>query len=242
MKWLRLISLCILLAAACRPAQIAKMDAAHIGVKSDTGIDSGMYYMLQEYKVLLDEKMNRIISYAPEDLVRDQPSSNLGNMMADIIYNFYLQKGDTIDMAIMNQGGIRVPSIAKGPLSVRDAYQLMPFDNEIVQLKIPGTTLQTLLQHACNQKGWPVSHTEIEVDSSMQIQRIYINGQLLDLNKTYTIATNDYIANGGDKCSFLTEYPMNKSGKLLRDAIIESWSAEKEGITIDNHERTRYGK
>ncbi len=218
------------------------MDAVHVGVYSNAGIDSGMYYMLQEYKVSLDAKMNQIIAYTPEDLIRDQPSSNLGNMMADIIYNYYLQQGDTIDMAIMNQGGIRVPSIAKGPLSVRDAYQLMPFDNEIVQLKIPGTVLQTLLQHACNQQGWPVSHTEIEVSASMEIQRIYINSQPLDPNKIYTIATNDYIANGGDKCSFLTEYPMEKSGKLLRDAIIESWSGQKQGITIDNHKRIRYGQ
>lgn len=241
MKWHRYINLLlILLLYSCKPVKTAQKEAQHITVNTHAGIDSSLYYHLQEYKVILDEKMNQIISYTPEDLIKAQPSSNLGNMMADIIYNFYLGRNDTVDMAIMNQGGIRVPVIYKGDLSMRDAYQLMPFDNEIVQIEISGTVLLTFLDHICKMGGWPVSHVQITMNAAQEITSVHINGKEVDPGKTYRIATNDYIANGGDQCHFLTGLPQNKSGVLLRDAIIDTWSRQSKGILTDNSKRIRY--
>lgn len=241
MKWLRYTSILFyLFISSCKPIKVTQTDAQPIVVSSQSGIDSSLYYMLKDYKVVLDEKMNQIISYTGEDLIRAQPSSNLGNMMADVIYNFYLGKNDTVDMAIMNQGGIRVPVIYKGNLTMRDAYQLMPFDNEIVQIEISGSVLMTFLKHACKMGGWPVSHTEIVMNASQEIVSARINGEEIDPEKIYRVATNDYIANGGDQCHFLIGLPQKKSGMLLRDVIINFWNSQPDGIQTDNSKRIRY--
>lgn len=241
MKWLKCISVLILVSfTACKSPQLSQVEATYLEVNAHSGIDSNLYYFLQSYKSELDTQMNQIISSTPEDLTRAQPSSNLGNMMTDIIYDYYLEQNQAVDFVVLNFGGIRVPSIAKGNLSIRDAYQLMPFDNEIVQMKISGHKVLQFVEHIIQLGGWPVSNMDIVIDSNKNIQQIVIQNKLLQLDQEYTVATNDYIANGGDKCDFLIEEKKIPSGKLLRDAIIESWSKQKQGIQVDNTKRIRY--
>ena len=241
MKFLKFISLiCVVIFTACHPLQLTQVDVRHIDINHHSGIDSNLYYLVEKYKVQLDDKMNIVLSNTPVDLLKAQPSSNLGNMMADILYNYYSQKDSVIDFAITNQGGIRVGSLSKGPLTTKDAFELMPFDNEIVQIKISGKTVLQLFQHTCNKGGWPLSHAEIILDSTRNIQKISINGKDLQEDKIYTVATNDYIANGGDQCSFLIDAPIVKSGKLFRDAIIDTWSNQKDTIHVNQEMRIRY--
>ncbi len=241
MKFLKFISLLsILIFTACRPLQLAQVDTKHIDITSQSGIDSNLYYLVEKYKIQLDDQMNVVLCDTPVDLIKAQPSSNLGNMMADILYNYYNKKDSVVDFAITNLGGIRVGSFAKGPLTIGDAYQLMPFDNEIVQIKISGKIVQQLFQHVCNLGGWPISHVHIVMDSARVIQQVKIDGKDLQENKIYTVAMNDYIANGGDQCSFLIGEPIVKSGKLFRDAIIESWKNHNGSIQVNQEMRIRY--
>lgn len=240
MKCLKFIScIVIVILTACHPLQIAQVEVKHVDISSKSGIDSSLYFLVNQYKAQLDDQMNVVLSSAPEDMSLNKPSSNLGNMMADIIYNFYLQE-DSIDFAITNFGGIRAGSFTKGPLTVRDAYQLMPFENEIVYIQISGKTVVQLLQHVCTLGGWPISNASVVMDSAEIIQKITINDKAIIEDKIYKVATNDYIANGGDKCSFLIGAPIKKSGKLFRDAIIDTWKSQREGIKVENEMRIRY--
>jgi 2',3'-cyclic-nucleotide 2'-phosphodiesterase (5'-nucleotidase family) len=241
MKFLKFISfISVVIFTACHPLQLAQVDVKHIDITSQSGIDSNLFYLVEKYKVQLDDKMNVVLTNTPVDLIKAQPSSNLGNMMADILYNYYYQKDSVVDFAITNQGGIRVSSFAQGPLTVGDAYQLMPFDNEIVYIKISGKIVLQLLEHVASLGGWPISHAEIVMDSSRTIQKIIIDGKNLEEDEIYLVATTDYIANGGDQCSFLIGTPLFKSGKLFRDAIIDTWRSQKEGIQVNQEMRMRY--
>lgn len=242
MKWLKHTSifLLLILISSCKPLRVGQLSDQLIHVHGQDGIDSSMYRQLLPYKEDLDKKMDRIISYAGEDLIKQLPSSNIGNMMADVIYDYYKNKGEQVDFALTNQGGIRVSSIAKGNLTVGNAFELMPFDNYIVMLNLPGVVVDSLLRHICNLGGWPVSHVDITMDKNNVPTHILIDGKPLDKNKIYKVATHNYIASGGDDCSFLTRFPMFKSNKFLRDAIIESWESHKQGIVIDDYKRIRY--
>lgn len=241
MKWLNYISLFLLLfISSCRGPQISQVEGSYIEVKADNGIDSTLYFFLQDYKIELDAQMNQVISSTPEDLIRQQPSSNLGNMMTDIIYEYYSDKIEKIDFVVINQGGIRVPSISKGVITMRDAYQLMPFDNEIVKISISGKTVLQFVEHFIKLGGWPISQMKVTLDKDGNIKEVFIKDSPLDLNRDYVVATNDYVANGGDYCSFLTDIPQDKSGKLFREAIIEYWKKHSEGIQVDNEKRISY--
>ncbi|HUH74746.1 MAG TPA: 5'-nucleotidase [Chitinophagales bacterium] len=241
MKFLKFISLLsVLLLTACHPLQVAQVDITQVDISNQSGIDSNLYYMVEKYKIQLDDQMNIFLTHTPVDMVKAQPCSNLGNMMADILYNYYNKNEKVVDFAISNHGGIRVSSFTKGPLTMGDAYQLMPFDNEIVYIKISGEKVRQLLQHVCNLGGWPISHAEVVMDSSRTIQKISIDGNELIEDKIYTVAMNDYVANGGDQCSFLIGSPTVESGKLFRDAIIETWTHQKDELQVNPEMRLRY--
>lgn len=241
MKFLKFISfLSLVIFTACHPLQVSQINVKQVDISSLSGIDSNLYYMVQKYKVQLDDQMNVVLTNTPVDIIKAQPCSNLGNMMADILYNYYNHTDSVVDFAISNHGGIRVSSLTKGPLTMGDAYQLMPFDNEIVYIKISGKTVRQLLQHVCNLGGWPISHAEVIMDSTRTIQKIRIDGNELLDDKIYTVATNDYVANGGDQCAFLIGSPIEKSGKLFRDAIIEIWKSQKDELQVNQEMRIRY--
>jgi 2',3'-cyclic-nucleotide 2'-phosphodiesterase (5'-nucleotidase family) len=53
------------------------------------------------------------------------------------------------------------------------------------------------------------------------VQTILIQGVALDDEKEYTIATSDYIANGGDDCDFLKSIAPQNNNVLLRDMLID---------------------
>ncbi|MCO5231697.1 MAG: 5'-nucleotidase C-terminal domain-containing protein [Chitinophagales bacterium] len=242
MRWLRFISLllCVELFYACSSVKITQSDAQHIVIHQESGVDSTLNAFVLSYKVKLDDKMNDTLAILKEDLFKKLPCANLNNMMADIVYDYYAEQNSPIDMAITNYGGIRVPAISKGILMVKDAYELMPFDNELVLMDIPGSVLEQFLQHTCTLGGWPVSHAQIVMDSSNHIIDVLVNGQTIQKNKLYKVGTINYIADGGDQCSFLIDMKVEKSGRLFRKQIITYWSKFKEAIPVDNSKRVRY--
>lgn len=242
MRWRSCISILLTLTVlSCRPLRVTQLDAYPKSVDGRIGdIDSSVYRFIGNYKTILDEQMDVVISSSPVDLIKKQPSCNLGNMLADIIFSYALEHQLHPDFALMNQGGIRVVSINKGDLTVRDAYQIMPFDNQIVVLELPGQTVSQLIKHTISAGGWPIANATVIVDTLTREINITIAGEALDSNKTYRVATNDYIANGGDQCNFLPGNPLYNTEYLLRDAIIDSWRRNSKGLSIDETQRIRY--
>lgn len=161
-----------------------------------------------------------------QTMTKEQPESLLGNMMADITFKTAEDLGMKPDFAILNYGGIRTSALDSGMLTVGDAYKLMPFDNIIVVLEIPGKVVNQLLNHTAQWGGWPVKGIQAKISPTQKrvAGPIYIGGQILEEDRIYRLATSDYIANGGDQCSFLQTLPQMSTAVLLREAIIQEWS------------------
>ena len=75
----------------------------------------------------------------------------IGNMMADVtlklsnpIYN--TRTGNNIDFVLLNHGGIR-SIISKGDITLRSAYNIMPFENSIVVCQLKGSDLKELIDY-----------------------------------------------------------------------------------------------
>ena len=97
----------------------------------------------------------------------------------------------------------------------------MPFDNKLVMLELDGATTKKLLDRIAEKGGWPISHTlSMEIDGQTATN-IKIKGQDFDINKTYTVALADYIADGGDDCFFLADGKRTDKDLLIRDIIID---------------------
>jgi 2',3'-cyclic-nucleotide 2'-phosphodiesterase (5'-nucleotidase family) len=201
---------------------------------SNEKLDSTFISIYMPYKVELDSMMRKKICFLKTDLTKKQPESELGNMVADILfYSAQKNYNSSIDFAITNIGGIRINSLNKGTLYLEDAYKIMPFDNTIVIQEIEGKTLKILLDYIASKGGWPVSNLKFKI-INQKAENIYINGKLFDIEKKYLMATNDYIANGGDYCDMLKEIKQIHTNILLRDAIVDYWK------TIDQKNDSLY--
>jgi 2',3'-cyclic-nucleotide 2'-phosphodiesterase (5'-nucleotidase family) len=183
--------------------------------------DSSVHYMIAPYKLRLDSQMNTIIGTTTYKLTKDKPEGTLGNLLCDAAVWYASQHYDKpVDICVMNAGGIRLPSIEAGKITVGKMYELMPFDNMIDVLELKGDKIYDLLQLVAAADGWPVSGVTFQIENKKAIQ-ILIGGQPLRTDQTYTLVTSDYVANGGDKADMLKLYEKRTGlNYLLREALI----------------------
>jgi 2',3'-cyclic-nucleotide 2'-phosphodiesterase (5'-nucleotidase family) len=235
------IYITILLFSACKSYQIVETNNTKINISNAT-FDSSIYYIYKPFKDSLDKIMYQNIAMLNDDLYKKQPNSELGNLMADILFEETKKANNQdIDFAILNYGGIRVPSLAKGNIKILDAYNLMPFENYIGYLELNAMQVQALADSICNKGGWPISHITF-IMKAKKATNIYINQIPLNQNKTYKIAIIDYIANGGDGMTFLKSVPYYNTGILFRDAIINYFKAQHQAINANEEVRIKYAE
>ena len=220
---------------ACKPYyHITQKDVGYYTMDSLAVEDTSVTNIILSYKEKLSEKMNMVIGYSETDMDKSKPEGLLNNFVADAILSIVQQTDDkNIDFAISNYGGMRIPNLAKGDIAMQDMFELMPFENMLVVLDINGKDLETLFHHIAGKGGWPVSkgvQLNIKEDKATAIS---IHGEKLIPEKTYRLVTSDYIANGGDSCSFLKDIPRKDTGILFRNALIQYVEAEtKAGRNI----------
>lgn len=182
--------------------------------------DSSYIAYLQPYKQQVDAKMKTVIGVATETMSAHKPESLLSNLSADI----YRQAGSEymkapVDIAIVNLGGLRT-TIPAGDITVGKVFELMPFENELVILWLKGDKLNDLCQYFAGMGGEGVSGLRMTV-SNGKAMKITILGEPLDPTKTYTIATNDYLAGGNDKMVQLAMYEKRtNTGIKIRDMFL----------------------
>lgn len=184
---------------------------------------------IMPYKKQIDTEMSVVICQSAVQMNKAQPESTMGNWACDAIAQKTAEyTGKTVDFAILNYGGLRVLSLPQGNLTKGNIFEVMPFDNLMVAVEMKGATLQQLFDHLAAKDGWPVSAAvRMTITKGKKAANISINGKTIDPDKTYVVATIDYIANGGDNCTFFANKPRTETGKFLRDAVIEYCAAAK---------------
>ena len=144
------------------------------------------------------------------------------------------QEGGT-QVAIANGGGIRAP-LTKGTLTLGDMYTILPFDNNVVTMKVTGAKLKELIQHGINPDGfgwgqysgltvWYDSETD-EI-TSMRLS----DGTKVEEDKYYTLTSIDFLMTGGDSYNFDGHIDPVIIGEM-RDIVINQW---KNGIDKLNY-------
>lgn len=207
----------------------------------DSKEDREVANMIAPYKAEMEEKMNQVVGVLPVDLVKARPNSTMGNWFTDaLITETNRIHPEGADFAIQNYGGLRIPSLAKGPITKGNVYEMMPFDNMLVILEMDGATTQRLLDKIAASGGWPVSHQLKMTIRDGKASDIYINDEPFDSNRTYRVAMPDYIANGGDGADFLTLVPQDNSGIFIRDIVLQylaELERKGEAIIVDSSKR-----
>ncbi len=216
----------------------APLSIAHVHTEKNIFItnaltnDKKIEAIIQPYKNELEGKMNTKISHTNTELNKTGDNSNLGNLLADYTFqgaDDWAKKNNIppIDAAVINIGGIRT-IIPKGDILAKQIYEVMPFENEIVIVKMTGKDVEGLFDYYMKtQKNNPVSHISIETDDN-SISKKLINGKSVDEGKTYYIVTSDYLALGGDNMFFFSKGQMIQTGIKMRDLFLEKFKQNPE--------------
>ncbi len=222
--------LLLLLLVACQPRlwQVRQATSTKIAIDASTQALADTTYInyLQPFKKQVDEQMNVVIGRAAETMRGHAPESLLSNFSTDV----YRQSASNylkseVDIAIVNLGGLRT-IIPAGYITVRKVFELMPFENELVILYLSGENLNALCQYFASMGGEGVSGLRFKIENKKAIN-IEINGQPLDVNKLYSIATNDYLAGGNDKMIALALYEKRvNTGIKVRNMLLDYIKAE----------------
>jgi 2',3'-cyclic-nucleotide 2'-phosphodiesterase (5'-nucleotidase family) len=129
----------------------------------------------------------------------------LGNLVADA-----LKEAVKADIAIANGGGLRGNKEypAGSALTRKDVLTELPFSNRTVKLQVTGATILSALENGFSEiedgagRFPQVSGLKVEYDpkkpKGSRVVSVEANGKPLDVSAKYTIATNDFMANGGD--------------------------------------------
>lgn len=235
-RYFILLILFISLVSCQRQWYVAEADVEYIRFnKYAAEPDPEIEAMINPYKSQIDGEMNEVIGYVEHDLTKRLPESTLGNFIADLLkIETEREFNMEIDFAAQNHGGIRIPSIPKGPLKKNKIYEVMPFDNTLVVIEAKGSIVKQLFDRIAAKGGWPISKEVSFMISDSKAMDIEITGKPLDMNKTYRFSLPDYIANGGDECGFLKNEKRFDNGYFVRDAIIfhiEEMNRRKEKVS-----------
>jgi 2',3'-cyclic-nucleotide 2'-phosphodiesterase (5'-nucleotidase family) len=202
-------------------------------ISSQKKQDEAVLSILKPYSDSINKTMNLVIAEAATTLEKKQPNGDLGIVLVDAVKEMATIKYNTkVDAAFMNNGGIRIPTVPKGNITVGKVYEIMPFDNLVVLQKVNGKIFKEFLNLIAKRGGWPVSGITFTITNGIA-NNVLVDGVALDDNKIYTIANSDYIANGGDDCEMLKHIPQQNQNILMRDLFIDYFKQQtKRGIKI----------
>lgn len=188
-------------------------------VDSTARADSSIVRMLSPYKKGVDTQMQVVLGHTDIPLTKAQPESTLGNFVADAQLMAARVIDPKVEFSVSNYGGLRIPYMDPGPITRGKMYELMPFDNMLTILEIPGTILKQFCDYMAAKKGWPVSGITFTI-KEQAAQNILINGKPLDEHIYYKMAISDYVARGGDNCDFLIPCKKRYTSVFIRDAMM----------------------
>ena len=170
--------------------------------------------------------------------------TNLGDLVTDA-----MRASVSADIAITNGGGIRA-SIAKGDVKMGDILTSFPFSNIVVGLEVKGSVVKSALEHGVDKTPEPdgkfphVSGITFTLDASkpagQRVSNVMINGEKLDENKTYKLATNDFLSIGGDDYKMFIGAKKYAENALLSDVLVDYFKANNNTVNYpDNNLRIR---
>jgi len=189
---------------------VTKIEGRQIGVTNANGEDAKIESFIKPYRENIDKDMNEVLAFAPETLDKSKGEwqTSLGSLQADITLAsadkiFKLREKKSVDICLLNHGGIRA-IIPQGNVTTRTAFELMPFENNLVVVALKGEQIAEMVTYIiAEKKPHPLSGMQVILNKDAKSYKsISVQGKPLDLNKTYYVATNDYLYNGGDSMNF----------------------------------------
>lgn len=233
-----------------------------VGEDGKPAEDSEMETLIGKIKSQYEASLKTILGRTDVDLTANDPDTNLravrkaetnlGDFCADA-YRTLLGA----DIGIMNGGGIR-SSIKAGDITYEDALNVYPFGNMVCMVEATGQQVKDALEMGASlypeESGGfiHVSGLTYTIDSSIpssvqtderknftgvagqyRVNDIFVGGEPIDLEKTYTVASHNYwLKSGGDGMSMFLDCPVVRDDIMVDVDTITTYILEHLDGTV----------
>ena len=214
--------------ASCQSLRVEKSDYTNIRIDSAITLapDASIEKTITPYRAKLSADMKELLCQSADALEGGRPESPLTNYCSDLVLmesDILIKKKNpsyNVDVAVVNRGGLRV-TLPKGDITVETVFELMAVENEIVFLRVKGEILQKFADHIASRGGEGIAGMKFGIKDG-KATALTINGQPVNLQSDYWMATSDYVANGGDGSEILAKADERfDAGIRVRDMFIE---------------------
>ena len=178
-------------------------------INSDNAIpDLALSKKLHDLNELVKETAGEILGNSENNIKHLEGNffnkeSQLGDFISDIIREY-----TKTDIMLLNSGKIR-NGFKKGPITLMDLYNILPYEGTIVKISLTGEQLINILESSCalkmSKSFLQVSGIRFKFDLSKKVSKriirnsVMVNEEYLDIDKKYTVSLTKYIFDGGDQ-------------------------------------------
>ena len=204
----------------------------------DVAPDAETAKFLAPFKAKVDSLMSPVVGRVACDMEADRPESKLSNLIADILVWAEKDFDEKPVFSVCNMGGMRA-SLEKGDVTIGDVIEVAPFENKICFMTMKGSQVMTLFEQIAVRGGEGVSHSvRAVISKDGKLKSLKINGEDINPDAEYRIATIDYLAEGNDG---MPAFTLGTNRKMLTDKsnnlrfIIMDYFREetKQGRVVD---------
>jgi 2',3'-cyclic-nucleotide 2'-phosphodiesterase (5'-nucleotidase family) len=237
---MRFSSFCVglgvtLTACAPQPWQVATIQpgpaTASQPVTTAAPTDSAAEQYIRPFRQRVVKEMSEVIATSTQAWLKPGKLGNNAPLTTWVAGVLRVEAGRAMgvapDFAALTNGSIRA-GLPQGPITVGNIFEIMPFENELTVVPVPGPVVRQLCDYAGKFDNFAAVNLTWQNDIvTKRAFNIQVGGLPLDTTRTYTLAINDYLANGGDGMSFLRPLRQTPATRTIRQAILDYVRREK---------------
>ncbi|MDX2603123.1 bifunctional metallophosphatase/5'-nucleotidase [Streptomyces caniscabiei] len=194
------------------------VDSANHVVTRDVEKAADMTALISRWNTLAAPIGNRAIGHISADVPNAGTESPMGDLIADAQYWYGKTLDPEVDLALMNPGGVRAPltyaakgTEGDGVVTYAEGFTVQPFSNTVNLQNFTGAQLIQVLKEqvsgtnaAAPKVLLPSSGLTYTLDLTKSgadrvvTDTIKLNGAAINPAATYRVATNSFLAGGGD--------------------------------------------
>ncbi|WBW94769.1 5'-nucleotidase C-terminal domain-containing protein [Oceanirhabdus sp. W0125-5] len=188
-----------------------------------------LYKYSKDLRIIIDEVVGITETALTHERFQERGTSVLGKFITDI-----MRKNGDAQIAVINEGALRT-AIPKGNVTVGKLYEVLPFENILMRMELKGGQLKKVIENGIMNRGigWieisgaKVYYNPEKEEGNRILEIILDDGTKVDMDKYYSVATNDFMFVGGDKYDFSGARNVENTNKKILDIVIEHFKNEK---------------
>lgn len=212
-------------------AALVSNHASQTQIDANIPEDESVEKMLEPYSSKV-RALSIVVGKLEGGLRKDRTGAGtLGNFVTDAVKAQASRRmGRSVSVVVVNSGGLRKSTIAEGDLRASDIFELLPFENELVEVTLTGEQLlkllKTVLIERDAQSGARIKYRQDGENGPQLLSATLIAAdgkeKKIQSKKRYSVVTIDYLLQrGGGKYSVLQAGKVNRLNVTIRDSLIE---------------------